>query len=178
MENEWNFNLPETVCGCNKEVKHQCCKKIINTIKVFCEQDDLLPTKTNADAACFDIRSNEDIMISSGYVSLVKTGIYLEIPQGYVGKIYSRSGLSTKNGIILVNSVGIIDCDYRGEIRIALSMLQGPNSNCQEYQIHRGDRIAQILFEKVIPFQMSQVISRDDLSATSRGSGGFGSSGK
>jgi dUTP pyrophosphatase len=178
MENEWNFNLPESVCGCDKEVKQPWSYKEVRNIKVYCEKDDLLPTKANDDAACFDLRSNEDILLESGYVKLVKTGVYLEIPQGYVGKIYSRSGLSTKNSIILANSVGIIDCDYRGEVRIALTMLQGPNSNCREYEIHRGDRIAQILFEKVIPFKMNQVISYDDLSVTSRGSGGFGSSGK
>lgn len=99
----------------------------------------------------------------------VPTGIAVEIPEGYVGKVVPRSGLAAKNGISIVNSPGIIDCDYRGEIKITLV-----NHSQHKFPIRRGDRIAQMLIEKVEPVQFEYVT---ELSETVRGEGGFGSTG-
>lgn len=99
----------------------------------------------------------------------VPTGIAVEIPEGYVGKVVPRSGLAAKNGISIVNSPGIIDCDYRGEIKITLI-----NHSSHKFPINRGDRIAQMLIEKVEPVQFEYA---DELSETARGEGGFGSTG-
>jgi dUTP pyrophosphatase len=99
----------------------------------------------------------------------VPTGIAVEIPVGYVGKIAPRSGLAAKNGISIVNSPGIIDSDYRGEIMITLI-----NHSRHRFAINPGDRIAQMLIEKVEPVVFQYV---EELSQTERGEGGFGSTG-
>ena len=99
----------------------------------------------------------------------VPTGIAVEIPEGYVGKIAPRSGLAAKNGISIMNSPGIIDSDYRGEIMITLV-----NHSRHRFPINPGDRIAQMLIEKVEPVVFQYV---DELSETQRGEGGFGSTG-
>jgi dUTP pyrophosphatase len=126
-----------------------------------------------AGAAAVDLYAAVDDVLWLGAqtqaIPPVPTGIAVEIPEGYVGKIAPRSGLAAKNGISIVNSPGIIDCDYRGEIKITLI-----NHSPHKFPIRRGDRIAQMLIEKVEPVQFEYV---DELSETIRGEGGFGSTG-
>jgi dUTP pyrophosphatase len=99
----------------------------------------------------------------------IPTGIAVEIPPGYVGKVVPRSGLANNNGISIVNTPGIIDSDYRGEIKVILI-----NHSHAKFWVHRGDRIAQILIERALPVEFEYV---DELSETARGNGGFGSTG-
>jgi dUTP pyrophosphatase len=100
---------------------------------------------------------------------LVPTGIYIEIPVGYEAQIRARSGLAIKNGISLVNGIGTIDSDYRGEIKVILINLGG-----EDFTINRGDRIAQMIFAKVEIADIEEVEIVDE---TARGAGGFGHTG-
>lgn len=101
---------------------------------------------------------------------IVHTGIALEIPEGYVGLIYARSGLATKRGLAPANKVGVIDADYRGEIMVALF-----NQTQEVQKIEAGERIAQIV---IAPFLKAEFEETNELSDTVRGEGGFGSTGK
>jgi dUTP pyrophosphatase len=107
--------------------------------------------------------------IAPGSWKLVPTGIAAAIPEGYEGQVRPRSGLALKHGIGLLNSPGTIDADYRGEIGIILF-----NFSDKPFTIHRGDRIAQLVFARVEKARIMQV---DELSGTKRGAGGFGHTG-
>ena len=132
----------------------------------------IIPTYASEFAAGADLYSCEDgeISIAPGETRLIHTGIALEIPQGYVGLIYARSGLSTKRGLAPANKVGVIDCDYRGEIMVALY-----NQSGAEQTLAVGERIAQIVFTKYDTAEFDVV---DELDLTERGAGGFGSTGR
>lgn len=110
------------------------------------------------------------LLIKSGERALVPTGIALQIPEGYGGFIFARSGLAIKKGISLCNGVGVIDTDYTGEIKVAMQ-----NSSAQDYIINPGDRIAQLVFMSV---QRANLVKVEKLDETERGSNGFGSTGK
>ncbi|MFA9398453.1 MAG: dUTP diphosphatase [Clostridiaceae bacterium] len=111
----------------------------------------------------------EDVIVNKGKITLIPTGIAMEIPSGYEGQIRPRSGLALKHGISLVNSPGTIDWDFRGEIKIILI-----NFGDEDFVIKRGDRIAQIIFNKVaIP--CIEIV--EDIDNTDRGLNGFGSTG-
>ena len=112
---------------------------------------------------------SEEITIPAGKTCLVHTGIAMEIPQGYVGLIYARSGLATKRGLAPANKVGVIDSDYRGEIMVALY-----NQSDIEQTVLMGERIAQIVFTR---YDMAEFEIVDELDSTERGAGGFGSTG-
>ena len=131
----------------------------------------IIPTYSSEFAAGADLYSCEDgeISIAPGETRLIHTGIALEIPQGYVGLIYARSGLSTKRGLAPANKVGVIDCDYRGEIMVALY-----NQSGTEQTLAVGERVAQIVFTKYDTAEFDVV---DELDSTERGAGGFGSTG-
>ena len=101
---------------------------------------------------------------------LIGTGIAAEIPEGYVGLIYARSGLATKRGLAPANKVGVIDSDYRGEIKVALH-----NHTDTDKTVDPAERIAQLV---ITPFLKAQFEISDELSDTVRGTGGFGSTGK
>ena len=101
---------------------------------------------------------------------MIHTGISVAIPEGYVGLVYARSGLACKKGIAPANKVGVIDADYRGEIMVCL-FNHGDNS----YTISDGDKIAQMV---VTPFVQCEYEETDELDATARGNGGFGSTGQ
>ncbi len=111
----------------------------------------------------------EPVTIPPGGRMLIPSGIALQIPNGYGGFVFPRSGLSYKKGITMCNCVGVIDSDYTGEIQVAVY-----NSSNQEYTIHPGDRIAQLVF---MPVEQGELIECDVLEETDRGSGGFGSTG-
>ena len=122
-----------------------------------------------AGADLFALLDEESLTIKPGETHFVKTGIALEIPNGYAGFIYARSGLSCKKGLAPANKVGVIDSDYRGEIIVALF-----NHSNSERVIEQGERIAQIVIEKAEQFLF---VETDDLVETERGVCGFGSTG-
>lgn len=115
--------------------------------------------------ACTD----EDITINPGKTELIKTGIAIEIPVGYAGFIYARSGLASKKGLAPANKVGVIDADYRGEIMVALY-----NQSNEPQVIAAKERIAQLVIAPFLKVEFEEV---DELTETVRGAGGFGSTG-
>lgn len=130
------------------------------------------PTHGSSWAAGYDLYADlfSSIMIEPGEIKVIKTNIAVEIPAGYFGGIYPRSGLSTKQGLTLINCVGVIDADYRGDIRVPLI-----NLSRQWRIIDPGERIAQLIIQPCKSIQWAEV---PELSDTERGSGGFGSTGK
>ena len=113
---------------------------------------------------------DDDLTIEHGGISLVPTGFAVAIPEGFEAQIRPRSGLASKHGIGLINSPGTIDSDYRGEIKIAVI-----NLGNKAYTFRRGDRIAQMVIQKVYQFRTVIV---EELDETARGEGGFGHTGK
>lgn len=116
--------------------------------------------------ACTDT----DIAIAPGECRVIPTGIAIELPEGCVGLIYARSGLATKKGLAPANKVGVIDCDYRGEVRVALY-----NHSSETRTVQANDRIAQLV---IAPYYLGVFEEAGELSDTVRGQGGFGSTGK
>ena len=133
-------------------------------------QEAILPRKAYEYDAAFDLHSAEEIMLGAGERKLVGTGIAIEMPQNYHAEIRPRSGLAAKHGITVLNTPGTVDSGYRGEIQVILI-----NLGREDFLIARGERIAQMLFSKVDAISFEEV---DELSDSSRGPGGFGSSGK
>lgn len=131
----------------------------------------VIPTYGTALAAGADLYACIDnhIMIAAHKTEIIDTGIGLEIPPGYVGLIYARSGLSIKEGLAPANKVGVIDADYRGEIKVALH-----NHSNESKIVNPKDRVAQIVITPYLPVQFKEV---RELSKTKRGNGGFGSTG-
>ncbi len=115
--------------------------------------------------ACMD----EAVTIASGATVFIHTGLAIEIPVGYAGLVYARSGLACKKGLAPANKVGVIDADYRGEIMVALH-----NHSCEAQTIEPGERIAQLV---ITPYITGRFHETETLSDTSRGEGGFGSTG-
>lgn len=130
-----------------------------------------VPTYGSEFAAGADLYACEamDVTIASGETRLIHTGIAMAIPKGMVGLIYARSGLASKRGLAPANKVGVIDSDYRGEIMVALH-----NHSSEPQSIVDGERIAQMVFTPYFTASFSLV---DDLDVTTRGEGGFGSTG-
>ncbi|MFM8380657.1 MAG: dUTP diphosphatase [Actinomycetota bacterium] len=130
-----------------------------------------LPSYAHAGDAGLDLRAREDAVVpAAGGRVLVPTGIALALPPGYAGFVLPRSGLALKHGVTVVNSPGLIDCAYRGEIKVVV-LNTDPQSS---YRITRGDRIAQLMVQRVAEVRWSEVDSLDD---NDRG-GGFGHSGR
>lgn len=123
---------------------------------------------TEGSAGC-DLLSNEEVALPPGGRFAVSTGLSLAIPDDYVGMVCPRSGLALKHGITVLNAPGIIDSDYRGEVKVILI-----NLSDQEYLVKKGDRIAQLI---LTPVFQSRLRETEVLSDTVRGSGGFGSTG-
>ncbi len=128
----------------------------------------IVPQKANRFDAGFDLYSSENTSIAPNARSLVGTDVAMAIPKGHVGLIWPRSGLAVKLGIDVF--AGVIDAGYRGEVKVCLY-----NSGSDTVEIEEGDRIAQLLIQKVDNFFIRKVQELDD---TDRGSGGFGSSGR
>ena len=127
----------------------------------------VVPTKANSADAGYDLYALEGTIVDKHCHKLIKTGISMQIPDGYVGLIWPRSGLAYKHGIDVF--AGVIDSTYRGDIGVILY-----NSQYSNYTIEKGDRIAQIIFQKIEDFDLHVVENLDD---STRGTGGFGSSG-
>ena len=147
--------------------------KIINIKKT--DGNAKIPTYGSEFAAGADLYAvihNEEnkVEILPGETAFIDTGIVMEIPNGYVGLVYARSGLSCKQGLAPANKVGVIDSDYRGNIMVALY-----NQSNETRIVSEGDRIAQIIIQPVEQFEFKV---KGKLSDTTRGNGGFGSSGK
>ncbi|GAA1045910.1 dUTP diphosphatase [Rothia amarae] len=117
-----------------------------------------------------DLRSTEKLVLEPGQRALVKTGIAIALPAGYVGLVHPRSGLAVKHGITVVNAPGTIDSGYRGEIMVCLLN----TDRSESFSIERGDRIAQLIIQKYEHANFRQV---EELEISARGSTGFGSSG-
>ena len=118
--------------------------------------------------ACID----ETIEIKPGETKMVGTGLAMEIPDGYVGLVFARSGLACKKGLAPANKVGVIDSDYRGEIKVAL---HNHNSSGDALPVEAGERIAQI---SIVPYLKAEFELADELEETDRGEKGFGSTGR
>ena len=128
-----------------------------------------IPTRAHDTDAGFDLYSPIGVNISVGATVTIPTKLAISLPENTVGLIYPRSSLGTRHGIVLANTVGVIDSGYRGEIMLALT-----NHGDRPYTIHSGDRIAQMI---VTPYYAPDVIEVADLEASDRGTGGFGSTG-
>lgn len=130
-----------------------------------------LPSYGSADAAGADLYALTDapVTIAPGATVFVHTGVAMAIPQGYVGLVYARSGLASKQGLAPANKVGVIDADYRGELMVAIH-----NHSGETRTVENGDRIAQLV---IAPYLTAQFAETDELGDTQRGAGGFGSTG-
>jgi dUTP pyrophosphatase len=129
-----------------------------------------LPGRATEHAAGYDVRSAEDtVTLQPGEIRLVGTGLVMELPEGVECQVRPRSGLALKHGVTLPNSPGTIDPDYRGELRVIMQNL-GPDP----VTLERGERIAQLVFAR---FEAPEIQEVDEVSATDRGEGGFGSTG-
>ena len=140
-------------------------------LKIINKSKNENPSYATNGASGMDLRANldEELVIKSGEIELVPTGIFLEIPEGYEGQVRARSGLALKYGISLPNGIGTIDSDYRGELKVILI-----NHGKEDFVIKNGDRIAQIVFIKYEKAELEIVESIED---TERSEGGFGSTG-
>lgn len=115
--------------------------------------------------ACID----SEVTVNPHQTVVIPTGVALELPVGYAGLIYARSGLATKKGLAPANKVGVVDCDYRGEVKVALH-----NHSEISQTVAVGERVAQLV---ITPYITAEFIAVDELSTTVRGAGGFGSTG-
>ena len=123
-----------------------------------------------AGADLYALTNGETVRFSPGETKMIHTGLVVEIPVGYAGLIYARSGIATKRGLAPANKVGVIDSDYRGEVMVSLH-----NHSNEEQEITDGERIAQLV---IAPFLAAEFTECDELTDTQRGEGGFGSTGK
>lgn len=133
----------------------------------------VMPTYGSEFAAGADLyacTNGETVVIESGETKLIKTGLAMEIPEGYAGLIYARSGIANKRGLAPSNKVGVIDSDYRGEIMVSLH-----NHSNETQSIADGERIAQMVITPFLKVEYNEV---EEISETVRGEGGFGSTGK
>lgn len=130
-----------------------------------------VPTRGSQDAAGYDLYAcaNKANYIQPNATATISTGLAMEIPVGYFGAIYARSGLATKRGLRPANCVGVIDSDYRGEVKVALH-----NDSEDVQTVMPGDRVAQIIVQPCKDIEFAEV---DNLTSTKRGDGGFGSTG-
>ena len=128
------------------------------------------PTRATEGSAGYDLASNGKACIEPGERILVGTGLSLELPPDIAASVRPRSGLAAKHGITVLNTPGLIDPDYRGEIKVILY-----NAGNKPFWVNRGDRIAQLTFEHILTPELEQA---ENLDTTERGAGGFGSTGK
>lgn len=140
-------------------------KKLTDTAKI--------PTRGSSYAAGYDLYADidESVDILPHETYKISTGLAIEIPEGYFGAIFARSGMAVKKDLLPANAVGVIDADYRGDIVVALHN----NSNIFSRTVNSGDRIAQLVILPFLEVEFNQV---DELQETDRGDGGFGSTGE
>ncbi|WP_396173844.1 dUTP diphosphatase [Flavobacterium sp.] len=140
-------------------------------IKIINKSQHALPNYETIASAGMDLRANLEspIVLKTLERAIVKTGLFIELPIGYEAQVRPRSGLAAKKGITVLNSPGTVDADYRGEIGVILV-----NLSTEEFVIENGERIAQLIIAK---HERAEWIEVTELSETSRGEGGFGSTG-
>ena len=141
-------------------------------VKIINKSDNQLPAYETIHSAGMDLRAylpEGPIVLKPMQRTLVPTGLFMEIPEGYEGQVRPRSGLAIKNGITVLNTPGTIDADYRGEVKIILI-----NLSDTDFTINSGERVAQIVFAKC---EQMEVVNVETLSETERGAGGFGHTG-
>lgn len=138
--------------------------------KMASDSSDLQPVKAHPDDAAYDLRSRVSVTAAPMRVTLVPTGLFLELPAGFEAQIRPRSGLALKHSLTLLNTPGTIDSGYRGEICCIVF-----NASEKAYEISRGDRIAQMVIARLPDVELVETMELND---TLRGVGGFGSSGK
>lgn len=131
----------------------------------------VLPGYATDGASGLDLRAylDESITLAPMERRLISTGIFIQIPEGYEGQVRARSGLAIKHGIGLVNSIGTIDSDYRGELKIPMI-----NFGSEEFTVHNGDRVAQLV---IAAYERVEPVLVEELDDTERGAGGFGHTG-
>jgi len=134
------------------------------------DRDLPLPARARRDDAGLDLYAAETVTIEPGERALVPTGIALAIPAGHAGFVLPRSGLALRHGVTCLNTPGLIDAGYRGEVKVLLI-----NHDRAAATVARGDRIAQLVIQRVEPAALVEV---DELPESDRGGGGFGSSGR
>lgn len=141
-------------------------------VKIVNQSKHALPEYATALSAGLDLRANidEPVVLKPLQRTLVPTGLFIQLPEGYEAQIRPRSGLAAKHGISVLNSPGTIDADYRGEIKVILVNLSN-----EDFTINDGERICQMVIAQHAHVQWSEVTSLDE---TERGSGGFGHTGK
>jgi dUTP pyrophosphatase len=130
-----------------------------------------LPAYETSGSSGMDLRAaiEEPVSIGSGEGAVIPTGLKMEIPLGYEGQVRTRSGLAASHGLTVLNSPGTVDADYRGEVKVILM-----NFGDDSVTVDRGDRIAQLVIAPVVRVQVAEV---DEVGETTRGEGGFGSTG-
>ena len=166
--NDKQYSLPMLLD--DNGYKYIECPKEGLIVKVYKHDDVELPFYATPNSSGFDLIAQEDIVLRPNNKKLISTGLYVEIPEGYEIQIRPRSGLSLKTPLMIANSPGTIDSDYRGEIKIII----WNTSPSQSYTIRRGDRIAQGVLAKV---ERAKFVVVDKLSPTERQDKGFGHSG-
>lgn len=139
-------------------------------LQISPENRDLVPARQHASDAAFDLRAAADATVPAGGVACIPTGVRMQLPQNYVAEVRPRSGLALKNSITVLNTPGTIDSGYRGEVHVILV-----NHGKEPFAVRRGDRIAQLLFQRLPEVELSLV---DSLDESDRGEGGFGSTGR
>jgi dUTP pyrophosphatase len=142
------------------------------TVNIINRSSNPLPSYATEGSSGMDLRADiiEEIILNPLERSLVPTGLFIELPLGYEAQVRPRSGLAIKHGITCLNSPGTVDADYRGELKVVLINLSN-----EPQTIHKGDRIAQMVIQKVEIVTLSEV---GELNTTVRGEGGFGHTGK
>ena len=140
-------------------------------VKIINKSNNPTPTYETSLSAGMDLRAYVEgpITLSPGERKLIKTGLHIELPEGYEAQVRPRSGLAFKKGITVLNSPGTIDADYRGDIGVILV-----NHSNEEFAVNSGDRIAQLVISK---FEKVEWETSDEINSTSRGDSGFGSTG-
>ncbi|AGV99248.1 deoxyuridine 5'-triphosphate nucleotidohydrolase [Pectobacterium phage PM1] len=146
-----------------------CCKKAPHVNFVLCHPAAQLPSYESRGAACADIRATEQNVVMARDSEIFGTGLKPEVPKDHVMLVFSRSGHGFKNDIRLANCVGVIDSDYRGEIKVKLT-----NDGEEDYWVNAGDRIAQIM---ILPCPQATFEVQENLTSTARGEAGYGSTG-
>ena len=129
-----------------------------------------LPSYSHPGDAGADVRTTVDLVLAPGERALVPTGIALALPEGYVALIHPRSGLAARHGVSIVNTPGTVDAGYRGEIKVLLVN----HDRVEPVELRRGDRIAQLVVQR---FEQARFVEVDQLPESSRGEGGYGSTG-
>ena len=140
-------------------------------IKIIANKGAVVPCYKTAGAAGADVCAllSDKVVLKPGERTILPTGLFFELPQGYEIQVRPRSGLAAKNGVTVLNTPGTIDSDYRGELKVILI-----NLGDSDFEISSGDRIAQIV---VAPVTLGNFIQVESISETERGTGGFGSTG-